>query len=178
MPVPYIGANWLARECWRRSAPAWLKFCFTAHDTFIGPLSLFFATTAEWRLERAQVGPKCLGMSGGAGKISLEGTRRSCRKVGGKIESQPLTLRRRHRPPPPKVVENNRCFFYCDYDFELKTEKGHSTLAVPGPFCGALFPSKCALVNGNPRRLCCSDGGFVQKSQTSQRCTSPKTGEN
>ncbi len=35
-------------------------------------------------LERAQGGPKGIGMGGGAGKISLEVTGRSCRTDGGK----------------------------------------------------------------------------------------------
>ena len=35
-------------------------------------------------MERAQGGPKGLGMGGGAGKILLEGTRRSSRTHGGK----------------------------------------------------------------------------------------------
>ena len=37
-------------------------------------------------LERAQSGPKGLGMACGAGQISLEGTRRSCRTDGGKTD--------------------------------------------------------------------------------------------
>ena len=35
-------------------------------------------------LERAQGGPKCLGMGGGAGKISLASTKQSFRMEGGK----------------------------------------------------------------------------------------------
>ncbi len=37
-------------------------------------------------LERAKGGPKSLGIGRGAGKISLEGTRRSCRTDGGKTD--------------------------------------------------------------------------------------------
>ncbi len=48
-PFLYIEANWLARQCWRRSSTVWQQYCLTAHsfpDTFIGPPSSFSATAA------------------------------------------------------------------------------------------------------------------------------------
>ncbi len=46
----------------------------------------FWVAAGPSSLERAQGGPKGLGMGGGAGKISLGGTRRSCRTDGGKTD--------------------------------------------------------------------------------------------